>query len=252
MTMRNAVSAAVITLLASSVAYAAPLADYISSAMTAPIRQGDRADDSRRHGAEIAALAGIKPSERVADFLPGGGYWTRIFSGIVGPEGKVLDIWPAGMVAPGSKGETRMKALAGAPGLENVAAVPDDLAHLTLPAPVDVFFTSQNLHDLPTPFLGNVDITAFSKNVFDLLKPGGRFVVIDHVAAPGTGLSETNTLHRIDPAIAKKAILSAGFSLKFESKLLSNPEDDHHLKVFDPAIRGKTDQFIFVFTKPDL
>ena len=68
MTMRNAVSAAVITLLASSVAYAAPLADYISSAMTAPIRQGDRADDSRRHGAEIAALAGIKPSERVLTF----------------------------------------------------------------------------------------------------------------------------------------------------------------------------------------
>lgn len=249
--MRKAVSAAVITLFASSAAYATPLADYISSVMTAPIRQGDRADDTRRHGAEIAALAEIKPGEHVADFLPGGGYWTRIFSGIVGPEGRVLDIWPAGMVARGSKGEIRMKALAGAPGTENVAAVPDDLSHLTLPAPVDVFFTSQNLHDLPTPFLGNVDITAFSNQVFDLLKPGGRFVVIDHVAAPGTGLSETNTLHRIDPEVAKKAILNAGFTLKAESKLLSNPDDDHHLKVFDPAIRGKTDQFIFVFIKPE-
>lgn len=250
--MRKAVSAAVVTLLASSVAYATPLAGYISSAMTAPIRQGDRADDTRRHGAEIATLAEIKPGDHVADFLPGGGYWTRIFSGIVGPKGKVLDVWPAGMVAPGSKGETRMNALIGTPGAENVEAVPDDLAHLNLPAPVDVFFTSQNLHDLPTPFLGNVDITAFSKQVFDLLKPGGRFVVIDHVAAPGTGLSETNTLHRIDPEVAKKAILNAGFTLKTESKLLSNPDDDHHLKVFDPAIRGKTDQFIFVFIKPAL
>ena len=250
--MRKAVSAAVITLLASSVAYAAPLENYISSAMTAPIRQGDKADDTRRHGAEIAALAEIKPGEHVADFLPGGGYWTRIFSGIVGPEGKVLDIWPAGMVTRGSKGEIRMKALVGAPGTENVAAVPDDLAHLTLPVPVDVFFTSQNLHDLPTPLLGNVDITAFSKQVFDLLKPGGRFVVIDHVAAPGTGLSETNTLHRIDPEVAKKAILNAGFTLKTESKLLSNTKDDHHLKVFDPAIRGTTDQFIFIFIKSAL
>ncbi|WP_215751872.1 hypothetical protein [Gluconobacter sp. P5E10] len=203
--MRKAVSAAVITLLASSVAYAAPLENYISSAMTAPIRQSDRADDTRRHGAEIAALAEIKPGEQVADFLPGGGYWTRIFSGIVGPEGKVLDIWPAGMVTPGSKGEIRMKVLVGAPGTENVAAAPDDL-----------------------------------------------FVVIDHVAAPGTGLSETNTLHRIDPEVAKKAILNTGFTLKSESKLLSNPKDDHHLKVFDPAIRGKTDQFIFVFIKPEL
>ncbi|QQX90191.1 class I SAM-dependent methyltransferase [Gluconobacter sphaericus] len=250
--MRKAVSAAAMTLLASSIAYADPLADYISSAMTAPIRQADRTNDTRRHGAEIAALAEIKPGEHVADFLPGGGYWTRIFSGIVGPEGRVLDIWPAGMVAPGSKGETRMKALAGAPGVENVAAVPDDLAHLTLPTPIDVFFTSQNLHDLPTPFLGNIDITAFSKQVFDLLKPGGRFVVVDHVAAPGRGLSETNTLHRIDPELAKKAILRAGFTLKSESKLLSNPEDDHHLKVFDPTIRGKTDQFIFVFIRPTL
>lgn len=68
--MRKAVSAAVITLLASSVAYAAPLENYISSAMTAPIRQSDRADDTRRHGAEIAALAEIKPGEQVADFLP--------------------------------------------------------------------------------------------------------------------------------------------------------------------------------------
>ena len=86
--------------------------------------------------------------------------------------------------------------------------------------------------------------------MFKALKPGGIYIVIDHVAAAGSGLRDTETLHRIDPAIVKKQVLAAGFEFVGESKVLANPKDDHTLKVFDPAIRGVTDQFVYKFRKP--
>lgn len=226
------------------------LEPVIDSAMHAPTRQADSVRDSARHGAEITSFAGIKPGQVVVDFIPGGGYWTRIFSGVVGPKGKVLDIWPAAMIAGDSDSEKSMRALASEKGLENATSISIDLKSFTLPRPVDVFFTSQNLHDLPTPDLGAVDITAFSKEVFKALKPGGRFVVVDHAGASGTGITQTNTLHRIEPAAAKKAILAAGFVFVSENKVLANPKDSHELKVFDPAVRGHTDQFAYLFEKP--
>ncbi|MCX2563476.1 MULTISPECIES: class I SAM-dependent methyltransferase [Acetobacter] len=230
---------------------AAPLPDYVASAVNAPVRHADKIKDASRHGAEIVAFMGLKPGQKVADFLPGRGYWTRIFSGVVGQQGHVFDIWPSLMVTPGSKFEKTMTALSHQSGITNVTALQVHLPSLNLPEPVDVFFTSQNLHDLPTPFLGNTDITAFSKQVFAALKPGGKFVVIDHVAVAGAGLTQTDTLHRIEPDTARKAILAAGFTFAGESSLLANPQDNHHLKVFDSKIRGKTDQFIYVFVKPE-
>ena len=90
----------------------------------------------------------------------------------------------------------------------------------------------------------------FDKKVFDALKPGGLFVVIDHVAPAGSGLADTNTLHRIDPAVVKREVEAAGFVFDGESNALRNPADPHDLKVFDKAIRGHTDQFIYRFRKP--
>ena len=89
-----------------------------------------------------------------------------------------------------------------------------------------------------------------NKAIYDALKPGGIYLVLDHAAAAGSGLRDTETLHRIDPAAVKKEVLAAGFVLDGESDVLHNPQDDHTAKVFDPAIRGKTDKFIFRFRKP--
>jgi predicted methyltransferase len=164
-------SALIIALPCSAINIQAP-DHHVDEAMRAPTRQADLAIDSVRHGAEITSFAGIKPGQTVMDFTPGEGYWTRIFSGVVGAKGKVLDVWPAPLVAPGAKAESAMKALVAEKGSGQVQAVPIDLNNFSLPNPVDVFFTSQNLHDLPTPFLGNVDITAFSKQVYKALKPG--------------------------------------------------------------------------------
>jgi predicted methyltransferase len=92
-------------------------------------------------------------------------------------------------------------------------------------------------------------MAAYNKAVFDALKPGGTYVVLDH-AAPGTGLSATETLHRIDPAVVKTEVEAAGFKFVGEDDSLKNPADDHSKKVFDPSIRGKTDQFVYKFKKP--
>jgi predicted methyltransferase len=115
---------------------------------------------------------------------------------------------------------------------------------------VDLVFTCQNYHDYHDPFMGPVDMVAFDKQVFAALKPGGLFVVIDHVAPAGSGISDTNTLHRIDPAVVKKEVEAAGFVFAGESDALRNPKDPHTIAVFDKSIRGHTDQFIYRFRKP--
>lgn len=229
-------------------ALAATLPAAVATAAAAPSRSADQVEDARRHGPEIAAFAGVKPGQTVVDLIPGGGYWTRLFTGVVGPAGKVYDVWPAALVAPGSKGEARMNALVGVAA--NAQTLPLDFTALTLPQPADVVFTSQNLHDLPNKMFNSLDITAFSKQVYTVLKPGGRFVVIDHAGAAGTGISQTETLHRIEPAAARKAIEAAGFRFVRESRLLANAADDHSLNVFDPKLRGHTDQFVYLFEKP--
>lgn len=247
--MRTTVVALLLAAAVPAAAIAASVPAYVTKALAAPAREADRKDDARRKGAEVTAFAGVKPGQTVVDLLPGGGYWTRIFSGVVGPKGKVYDVWPAAMVAPGARGEARMKALVGQPGMENVEALPVDLAAYKTP-PADVVFTSQNIHDLPNTSFGGMDITAFSKMVLASLKPGGRFIVIDHSGKPGSGMTETDTLHRIEPKVVKDAIVAAGFKFAGESPLLAHPADDHTLKVFDPSLRGNTDQFLYAFEKP--
>ena len=82
------------------------------------------------------------------------------------------------------------------------------------------------------------------------LRPGGVFLVVDHTAEAGSGMRDTDSLHRIDPAIVKKQVTEAGFVFEGESAVLANPADDHKKLVFDKSIRGHTDQFIYKFRKP--
>jgi predicted methyltransferase len=86
--------------------------------------------------------------------------------------------------------------------------------------------------------------------MFEALKPGGELMVIDHVAEAGSGVRDTETLHRIDPEVIVRTLEAAGFRLEARSDLLRNPQDSHRLRVFDPAVRGRTDQVILKFRKP--
>jgi predicted methyltransferase len=111
-------------------------------------------------------------------------------------------------------------------------------------------FIRQNYHDLHDRFMGPADVPAFNRAVYAALKPGGVFVVLDHAAAKGSGLAATDTLHRIDADAAAAEVLAAGFKLDGQSDVFANPADPHDKNVFDPSIRGHTDQFMFRFRKP--
>jgi predicted methyltransferase len=217
----------------------------IVKALANPARADQAGDDVRRHAADVLAFSGVKPGWQVVDFLPGQGYWTRIFTGAVGPSGHVYALWPS---VSGDRAKATAAAINGR-NLGNVTAAIDP-ALITLDKPVDLVWTVQNYHDLPNNGRGEAALTAFNAAVFKALKPGGTYVIIDHVAPAGSGLSDTDTLHRIDPAIVKKQVLAAGFTFAGESTALANPKDDHSLKVTDPAIRGVTDQFVYKFRKP--
>jgi predicted methyltransferase len=225
---------------------------YITAAVADAGRPAeDKQRDADRKPAETVLFAGIKPGMTVVELIPGRGYFTRIFSKVVGPKGHVYALSPprrpnAAADAPDPAAATT--ALASDPAYSNIVVQVAPVTTIAVSEPADVVFTAQNYHDVHN--VPNVDIAAFNKSVFDALKPGGVFIVLDHAAAAGSGGRDTSTLHRIDPAAVKTEVLAAGFQFAGESKVLANAQDDHSAKVFDPAIRGKTDQFIFKFRKP--
>jgi len=210
--------------------------------------QADTKRDADRHPADMIAFAGVKKGDVVVDLIPGKGYFSRLFADVVGPTGHVYAFEPTEFDAEFKKFKIDVPS-GTMPNYPNVTYLHASIAKLPIPQQADVIWTSQNYHDLHDSFTGPVDIAAFNKAVFDNLKHGGVFIVLDH-AAPGTGLADTDTLHRIDPAVVKKEVTAAGFKFAGESKVLRNPADDHTKPVFDKSIRGKTDQFVYKFVKP--
>ncbi|HEX5354539.1 MAG TPA: methyltransferase [Rhodanobacteraceae bacterium] len=230
---------------------AAQVPAYITKAMNDPARAADKKDDARRKMAAVLAFAGIKPGDTVLELAPAAGYWTRVFSQIVGPQGHVYADWPKEWVAQFSaKLFAEWQKLAKTPHYANVTAISEPVATLQVPAKVDVVFTDDNYHDYHDPFSGHVDMHKFNQQVYDALKPGGVFVIVDHIAPAGTGIRDTYSLHRIDPAAVKKEVESAGFVLDGSSHALTNRRDPLDISIFDKSIRGNTSQFIYKFRKP--
>ncbi|WIG55464.1 MAG: hypothetical protein OJF61_001250 [Rhodanobacteraceae bacterium] len=234
---------------ASAASGTAQIPAYIAKAIDDPARAADKKDDARRKIAEVMAFAGVKPGDKVVELDPGSGYWTRVFSRIVGPRGHVYTVWPDEMAKYSAKSFANWQGLA-KDTYRNVTLSKQPAAALSVPQKVDVVFTSQNYHDYHDPFMGPVDMKKFDKQVYDALKPGGVFIVIDHIAPAGSGISDTDTLHRIDPEVVKQEVESAGFVFDGSSDALVNPNDPLNIKVFDPSIRGHTSQFIYRFRKP--
>lgn len=243
-----AMAAAMLTMQAGAADHKIP--GNISAAVADPNRpQTDRDRDANRKPGETLAFAGVKAGDRVADIIPGTGYFTRLFSKAVGPKGYVYAYIPSniddiykkhGMVVPPPPD----------PNYPNVSYIHAPIEKFVTPERLDVAWTSQNYHDLHDKFFGPPDIGAVNKAIYNSLKPGGVFIVLDHAAAKDSGLRDTDTLHRIDEDTVKKEVEAAGFKLVAESDVIRNPGDPHTAKVFDPSVRGKTDQFILKFRKP--
>jgi predicted methyltransferase len=194
---------------------------------------------------EVIAFIGVKKGDQVADII--GGRLTGSLAQAVGPSGKVYAVETAEVVKGHPQVLDMMHKLAEKSPNVVVSAEP---VSTPLPSGLDAVFIRQNYHDLYDKFMGPADVAAFNKAVFAALKPGGVYVVLDHAAAAGSGISATDTLHRIDPARVKADVLAAGFKLQAQSSILANKDDDHTKNVFDPSIRNHTDQFLFRFKKP--
>ncbi|AQR61848.1 hypothetical protein BZG35_09400 [Brevundimonas sp. LM2] len=219
--------------------------DY-ALAIADPLRPASEVErDPLRKPAEMLAFAEIQGGERIADVRPEEGYFSRLFARAVGPEGRVYAVVPNQTAA-------RENAFADtlATDYPNVTRVTGALEDLTFPEPLDVVFMGQEYHDFVIPRFG-VDVAKMNAAVFAALKPGGIYVILDHQAAPGAGTAVVGTLHRIEGSALRAQVEAAGFVFDGETRVVRNPEDDHSLSVFDEAIRGRSDQFVYRFRKPN-
>ena len=243
------------------------LASLASPAATAPPRPDDAvaralADSTRPHTSaverdenrkpvETIRFAGVKQGQVVVDYLANAGYYTRLLSDVVGSRGHVyaVELEPAvkfDLVAPGYAALKEW-----AKRRPNVTIDLDPAGKtLAFPRTVDVFWLTQNYHDLHDKWLGPYDVATFNGQVYRALKPGGTYFVVDHVAAAGSPADVTETLHRIDPVVARQEIEAAGFCFAGQSDALRNPADPHTAGILDKSIRGNTDRFMFKFRKP--
>ena len=218
---------------------------YVTAAVNDPGRTAEqRADDAIRLPAAVVAFSGMKPGDKVVDFLPGGGYYTRIFSKVVGPNGHVYAAVPAENVARRADADAPVQAIAADANYRNVSVIHPGMTSFSAPEPVDIVWTSDNYHDMKNTN-DVAAMNALNKSIFNALKPGGIYYIVDHKAKAGTGFAETRTLHRIDPEALKAEVLQAGFVFDGESKALDRPADD-----LTTHSKFETSQFIFRFRKP--
>lgn len=208
----------------------------------------DSERDAVRRPADMLAFAQVRPGQHVADLLPGGGYFTRLFSTAVGPTGHVY-----GVISPQQAANTTnppaINAVAADPNYSNVSVLAQAFTEFAPPQQLDLVWTAQNYHDLHLARL-NVDVAAVNRAIFNSLRPGGLYVIVDHAAVAGSPVTIADTLHRIDQAIVRREVEAAGFVYEGESNVIRNPADPRTANVFDAAIRGHTDQFVMRFRRP--
>jgi predicted methyltransferase len=233
--------------LSALVAQSSAVPASIAAAVADPNRPAtDTSTDANRKPAETLAFAGVRPGMVVGEFYPGGGYFTRLLSDVVGPKGHVYGIenavWRGAVKAD--------LALLADGKLANVSIEGAAFGTVRFPRPLDLAWVTQNYHDLKIAQYGVVDTAAFNRGVFASLKPGGVFFVLDHEAPPATDLAAIAKLHRIEKAQVIREVTAAGFKLQAEGTFLRRAGDDHSLPIFDKKVQGQTDQYALRFVKP--
>lgn len=222
-----------------------PVSSGAEAAMNDPRRpEADRARDELRQTRAMLEFTGLRPGMAVADIRPEEGFFTRLFSVMVGETGRAYAFVP-------NQTATRENAFADtlAATYPNVSRVTGTLETMAFDRPLDVVFMGEEYHDFVIPRFG-VDVAAMNAAVFASLRPGGLYVILDHQAADGAGISVAGTLHRIEAAELRRQVEAAGFIFDGETNAVRVPSDDHSLSVFDAGIRGRTDRFVYRFRKP--
>jgi len=245
--MRFVIAAACAALALSSVVPSFASPESIAQAVADSSRpKADRDTDFRRLPYQTILFSGVKEGDVVGELFPGGGYYTRMLSDVVGPKGKVYALettrWPSSVEAT--------KKVLNEKGRSNVHLTATPFGTFDIPEKIDLFWITQNYHDLRIAEYGTVDMAAFNKHVFDSLKPGGTYFIVDHQANAGTTEEQIAKLHRIEKAVVIKEVEGAGFQLVGESNALHRPGDDHTKTIFDKSVQGHTDQYMLKFRKP--
>jgi predicted methyltransferase len=227
----------------------------IKAALDKPDRlAGDSDEDAWRKADEVLAFLDVKPGSTVVDYFSAAGYYTELLAHLVGPQGQVIAYNNAPYLAYAGKRPLERYAGNRLANVSQLTTTPEEIpleaasvdAILFVNAYHDLYWRPQNAAEWPP-----VDPKAALAKLLPALKPGGTVVVVDHIANAGGDTAKiVDTLHRIDPAVVKQDFTAAGLTFEAESAALKNPQDDHAKAVTDPAIRHKTDQFIYKFRKP--
>ena len=246
----TAAACALAMTLAASPGVASAAGPTVAAVIADPSRPAsDVATDANRKPAALLTLAAIQPGSKMADLMQGSGYFTRLFLAAAGPKGHVYDWSPPEfiMVKKALYGDSLDQLVKEFP--DRVTPLRSTFDTLSFPEPLDLVFQSQNYHDLHITRLPADTAAKVNAAAFKALKRGGVYIIIDHVANAGDATAP-DRVHRGDPAAMRKEVEAAGFRFDGESDGLRNPADDHSKHVFDPSIRGHTDQVIYRFRKP--
>jgi predicted methyltransferase len=218
--------------------------ERIAEILASPDRRAaDRTNDLRRKPDQMLAFIGLRPGMVALDLAAGGGYTTELIARAVGPAGRVYGQSrqpnPAAPLAERAKNPAAGNIIPVVQKFE--APVPAEVASNGL----DLVTLMFNYHDLG--WIG-ADRAQMNRAVFAALKPGGMYVIADHSGRPGTGISESNTLHRVEEAFVRKEVEAAGFRLAAEGNFLRNPGDPRDRN--EPEPPQPKDEFVLKFVKP--
>lgn len=248
-TWKNTTRTLALCLLGAALGTAAHAQDEQVTRMRAALASPDRPAaekerDAARKPIETVQFLGLKTGQTALDVIAAGGWFTEVLSAAVGPTGKVYSQNPGFFTSRPGFAEAEAARVN---RLGNVTPVHGEVADGNINGQVDVAITALNLHDLYNGQNGEAAALAFAKGVYDALKPGGVFGVIDHAGIAG---QDNAAFHRMQVQQAKDVLTQAGFTIDGESDILKNPADDHTKAVRDASVSGHTDQFLIRARKP--
>ena len=212
----------------------------------------DKDKDSYRKPLDVLNFLSIKPDAQIIDLLGGGGYYSELFSHIVGENGKVYLQNNSLFLRFSEKELTKRLAKNRLP---NVVRLDSEFSDMQLPSNTDIIFMGLSFHDIyverDDPVI-MAEPASFFQQIRSALKPGGHLIVIDHAARIGSKNNLTSQLHRIDEEWTKAEIISQGFEFTGSSDVLRNTSDNYDLDIWKKEVFHKTDRFIYTFKKIDL
>jgi predicted methyltransferase len=206
----------------------------------------ERNRDAGRKPDQIIAFFGVEPGMKVGEIQSGGGYFSGLLAAVVGEAGHVYAHNAPSSIAR-RKGVNPIEERIKDYGLTNMTPLVGPVEAPGFPAVLDAIFMIMTYHDA---CYSDVDRAVLNKAVFECLKPGGIFGILDHAAQPGKGFDDAHECHRIEKCALVEEVTQYGFTLVGESDCLENESDTRDKIPFEKGLRDHTCRFVVKFTRP--